>query len=144
MTQVLIVDDQRMPREYMERTITDSQNYEIAGSVSSADLAVTICQRQPVDLILMDVCTAGNKDGIEAAAEIKAKFPKIKILVSTDRVEITQQNNVPFRICFLDICQNLFQHGFCPAVGVCALSLRAFLGITSRPDALSSASFSAC
>ena len=49
-------------------------------------------------------------------------------LVSTDRVEITQQNNVPFRICFLDICQNLFQHGFCPTVGVCALSLRAFLG----------------
>ena len=49
-------------------------------------------------------------------------------LVSTDRVEITQQNNVPFRICFLDICQNLFQHGFRPAVRVCALSLRALLG----------------
>lgn len=89
MTQVLIVDDQRMPREYMEHTITDSQNYEIAGSVSSADLAVTICQRQPVELILMDVCTAGNKDGIEAAAEIKAKFPKIKIIIVTSMVEVS-------------------------------------------------------
>lgn len=89
MIQVLIVDDQRMPREYMERTISDSSNYTIAGSVSSADLAITICQRQHVDLILMDVCTTGNKDGIEAAAEIKAQFPKIKIIVVTSMVEVS-------------------------------------------------------
>lgn len=40
------------------------------------------------DLILMDVCTAGNKDGIEAAAEIKAEFPDIKIIIVTSMVEV--------------------------------------------------------
>ena len=37
----------------------------------------------------MDVCTSGNKDGIEAAAEIKAKFPKIKIIIVTSMVEVS-------------------------------------------------------
>ena len=47
-------------------------------------------------------------------------------LVCTDRVEVTKQDHVPFRICFLDIGQDLFQHPFCPAVWVGAGALRAF------------------
>ena len=39
-------------------------------------------------MILMDVCTAGNRDGIEAAAEIKAKFPNIKIIIVTSMAEV--------------------------------------------------------
>ena len=66
MKRVLIVEDQRMPREHMERTLSDSGNYALAASVNGADIAFAICQQQPVDLILMDVCTMGNKDGIEA------------------------------------------------------------------------------
>ena len=70
MKQVLIVEDQRMPRENMERVISESNNYEFAASVNGADVALAICRRQRIDLVLMDVCTAGNKDGIEAAAEV--------------------------------------------------------------------------
>lgn len=88
MIQVLIVEDQRMPRENMERIIADSGKYELAASISSAELAITKCQRQKIDLILMDVCTAGNKDGIEAANEIKEKFPHIKIIILTSMVEV--------------------------------------------------------
>lgn len=87
MKQVLIVEDQRMPRQYMERMISDSENYALAASISSAALALACCKRQMIDLILMDVCTAGNKDGIEAAAEIKALFPNIKIIVVISIVE---------------------------------------------------------
>ena len=70
MKKILIVEDQRMPRENMERMIAESGRYESAGSISDAGLALARCCRIPVDLILMDVCTAGNRDGIEAAAEI--------------------------------------------------------------------------
>lgn len=89
MIQVLIVEDQRMPRENMEHIIQDSEKYELAASISSAELAITKCQRQHIDLILMDVCTAGNKDGIEAAGEIKGKFPNIKIIIITSMVEVS-------------------------------------------------------
>ncbi|MDD6203763.1 MAG: DNA-binding response regulator, partial [Firmicutes bacterium] len=67
MKRVLIVEDQRMPRENMERTLSDSGKYTLAASVNGADMAFVICRQQPIDLILMDVCTVGNKDGIEAA-----------------------------------------------------------------------------
>ena len=88
MKQVLIVEDQRMPRENMERIISDSTSYELAASISSAELAVIKCQRHHIDLVLMDVCTTGSKDGIDAAAEIKKQFPSIKIIIVTSMVEV--------------------------------------------------------
>lgn len=88
MKQILIVEDQRMPRNYMEHILSDSGRYELAASISSAELAIIKCQRQHIDLILMDVCTAGNKDGIDAAAEIKQQFPQVKIIIVTSMVEI--------------------------------------------------------
>lgn len=87
MKQVLIVEDQRMPRKYMESMISGSKYYALAASISGADVALAYCKRQMIDLILMDVCTSGNKDGIEAAAEIKAAFPNIKIIIVTSMVE---------------------------------------------------------
>lgn len=85
---VLIVEDQRMPRENMEHMIRESGTYEVAGSISSADLALAKCRREQIDLILMDVCTNGNKDGIEAAAEIKAAYPDTKIIIITSMAEV--------------------------------------------------------
>ena len=60
------------------RILLDSGKYKLCASVNGADVALAVCRREKIDLILMDVCTAGNKDGIEAAAEIKAEFPDIK------------------------------------------------------------------
>ena len=88
MKQVLIVEDQRMPRESMERELSASGKYQVAGSLSSAELALPKCRREQIDLVLMDVCTNGNKDGIEAAAEIKEEFPDIKIIIITSMAEV--------------------------------------------------------
>ena len=46
-------------------------------------------------------------------------------LMRTDRIEVAKQNHIPLRICKLNVCQNLLQHGLRPAVRVRALSLRA-------------------
>ena len=89
MKRVLIVEDQRMPRENMERTISESGKYVLAASVNGADVAFVICRQQQIDLVLMDVCTIGSKDGIEAAAEIKAVFPDIKIIIVTSMLEVS-------------------------------------------------------
>ena len=55
MKKILIVEDQRMPRENMERMIAESGRYESAGSISDAGLALARCCRIPVDLILKQV-----------------------------------------------------------------------------------------
>ena len=87
MTKVLVVDDQRIAREYMENVVRSSEGYELAGSLTKADLAATVCRRSAVELVLMDVCTHGRKDGIEAAAELKERFPKLKIIIVTSMPE---------------------------------------------------------
>ena len=87
MIQVLIVEDQRMARENMESIVRSSMRYALSGTISDAGLALSFCARKPIDLILMDVCTLGRKDGISAAAEIKAAFPRIKIIIVTSLPE---------------------------------------------------------
>lgn len=89
MTRVLIVEDQRMAQENMEAIIASGENYRLAGIISNAADAELFCMREPVDLILMDVCTAHDENGIDAAAIIKRKFPKIKIIIVTSMAEHT-------------------------------------------------------
>ena len=87
MTKVLVIDDQRIAREYMENVVQNGTNYELMGSLSKADLAETVCRRSKVDLVLMDVCTHGAKDGIDAAAQLRRLFPELKMIIVTSMVE---------------------------------------------------------
>ena len=42
MTRVLVVDDQRIAREYMENVVRGSEGYELVGSLTKADMAATV------------------------------------------------------------------------------------------------------
>ena len=74
-------------------TVTDSLNssesYTLAGIIPNAADTELFCMRGHVDLILMDVCTARDENGIEACAVIKKKFPNIKIIIVTSMAEHT-------------------------------------------------------
>ncbi|MDD6063024.1 MAG: response regulator transcription factor [Oscillospiraceae bacterium] len=87
MTRVLVVDDQRIAREYMEHIVSEAEDYTLSGSLTDADFAVLYCERNPVDLVLMDVCTRGQQDGIEVAAQLKKRRPAIKIIIVTSMAE---------------------------------------------------------
>ena len=89
MTSVLIVEDQKMAQENMESIIKTSENYTLAGIIPNAADAELFCMRAQVELVLMDVCTARDENGIEACAVIKKKFPKIKVIVITSMAEHT-------------------------------------------------------
>lgn len=71
MTSVLIVEDQRMPRENMEHLVEDSGRYRRVASLSTAEMALAQCAR----------------DGIDVAAEIKARYPETKVIIITSMVE---------------------------------------------------------
>ena len=87
MNRVLIVEDQKMAQENMEAIIQSSENYTLAGIIANAADAELFCMRSGVDLILMDVCTAMNVSGLEAAEKIKSRFPNIKIIIITSQPE---------------------------------------------------------
>ena len=89
MIKVLIVEDQKMAQENMESIIQSSENYALAGVIANAADTELFCLRSSVDLILMDVCTARDENGIEACAVIKRKFPQIKVIIVTSMAEHT-------------------------------------------------------
>ena len=89
MIRVLIVEDQKMAQENMEAIIKASDSYTLAGIIPNAADAELFCMREAVDMILMDVCTLRDENGIDAAAIIKKKFSHIKVIIVTSMAEHT-------------------------------------------------------
>lgn len=87
MIQVLIVEDDPMARQLLEIYIENSDKYTRVQSLESAALAEFYCRANNVDVILMDVCTAMNASGLDAAEKIKKSFPHIKIIIITSQPE---------------------------------------------------------
>lgn len=84
---VLIVEDQDMPRELFEIYIRSSEKFDLVLSISNASAALSVCKNNEVDLILMDVMTELGQSGLNAAEEIKKEFPDIKIIIVTSMPE---------------------------------------------------------
>ena len=82
-TRVMIVEDQRLARQYLELVVNGSEGYELAHSVESAAFADTYVLRGGVDLVLMDVLMADGTDGLEAARRIKTANGQVKVIVIT-------------------------------------------------------------
>ncbi|MCF0150210.1 MAG: response regulator transcription factor, partial [Firmicutes bacterium] len=90
MTNVLIVDDERMVQELFAHYIeAASDRYRLIGTVKDASNALVACLNAGVDLVLMDICTANNESGIAAAAAIKQSYPHIKIIIVTSAPEVS-------------------------------------------------------
>ena len=87
MYNVLIVEDDPMARKLMEIFVSTSDNYNLVPSLDSAAMAELYCMTRRVDLILMDVCTAMDANGIEAAEKLKKKYPETKIIIITSQPE---------------------------------------------------------
>lgn len=84
---VLIVEDQEMPRQLFEIFINSSENFEHAGSISSAGAVLPLLSKLKVNLILMDVMTELGLSGLDTAKEVKEKYPDIKVIIVTSMPE---------------------------------------------------------
>lgn len=86
MTQVLIVEDQKMIRESLENLVAQADDLSPAGSLSCAALAEQYCMRGNIDLILMDVCTEMMRADLSLRKN-KKRFPSIKIIIITSMLD---------------------------------------------------------
>lgn len=89
MYNVMVVEDQAMPRQLFEAFIAMSDKYTLVHSIKNADMADIYCEKSEIDLILMDVCTELNSNGLDAAQRIKQKYPDIKIIIVTSMPEFS-------------------------------------------------------
>jgi len=89
MYNVLIVEDDPMARKLLEIFVATSDQYHLVPSLDSAAMAELYCMTNQVDLILMDVCTAMDANGIEAAEKLKKLYPQVKIIIITSQSTAT-------------------------------------------------------
>ena len=87
MIRVLIVEDQKIMQKYFEYILFQDEEFRHVQTVSDAEEAVKICSYSPVDLVLMDVQTYHNHDGLKAGKAIKEACPYTKILIVTSLVD---------------------------------------------------------
>ena len=87
MTRVLLVEDDPMARQLLEIYMDNSSEYELAGSVESALFAEAFCRSHGAEMVLIDVCTAMNANGIDAAKKIKKNLPAVKVIIITSQPE---------------------------------------------------------
>ncbi|GEM_PF-2262332 len=71
---ILIVEDEHIVALDLQQQV-EKLGYAVVGIASSAQKAIDLAFETDPDLILMDIRLQGDKDGIEAAHEIRAKKP---------------------------------------------------------------------
>jgi len=87
---VLIVEDEFLIAEYFA-IIVGQLGYEVCGLARTADEAVMLAAREKPAVVIMDVRLAGERDGVEAAEEIRAVNPVPIIFVTASRELQTAQ-----------------------------------------------------
>lgn len=84
---IMIVEDQNMPRQLFEIFISENKKYNLVASIDDANEAIKYVEKNKIDLILMDVITKNGASGLVAAEKIKQKYPYIKIIIVTSMPE---------------------------------------------------------
>ena len=80
MTRVLIVDDERnIHTAYRADIQAAADRYELVDTIVSAADAIMVCTAKHIDLVLMDINTAKNENGIEATKRIKKAVRKSRL-----------------------------------------------------------------
>lgn len=85
MVKILIVENDPLAVRFFKMML--EENYEITHVLESAQQALNYCKNNPVDLILMDICTNFNSSGLEVSQQIKQIYPHIKIVIVTSQPE---------------------------------------------------------
>lgn len=82
MIRILVVDDHPVVREGLVALLEDEPDFQVAGSVGSAEEALTLGAQLRPDVILLDLELPGM-DGVDAIPQLAASTPEARILVLT-------------------------------------------------------------
>jgi DNA-binding response OmpR family regulator len=70
---ILVVEDEWFIAMETEAVLHDG-GYSVIGTAATAEDAVAIAGRERPDLVVMDIRLRGDRDGIDAALEIRSRF----------------------------------------------------------------------
>lgn len=88
MIKILIIDDVALFTDMMKCTLEQEKDFKVIGTDIDAKNALKLCKELSPDVVLMDICTFNNSDGIYYGGLIKAEMPNIKLIAMTSVPEL--------------------------------------------------------
>jgi DNA-binding NarL/FixJ family response regulator len=79
-TQILLVDDHPVVRDGLTTIINHQRDLNVCGGADDAHQALKAISELKPDIVVVDI-SLKNSDGIELTKSIKAKYPKLRVLV---------------------------------------------------------------
>ncbi len=77
---ILIVDDHPIVRDGLISLINHENNLYVCGGTGEAQQALKLITELKPDVVIVDI-TLGDSDGIELTKDIKARYPKLPVIV---------------------------------------------------------------
>ena len=98
---VLVVDDLPAFRRTLRNVVAVCKRFELVGEASSGEEAISVVERQPVDLVLMDVKMPGI-GGIAAADRLRRCHPNVVVVL----LSVTPEHALPADLltCGAEFC----------------------------------------
>ena len=80
--QIIIADDHPIIRKGIKKILDEDPDLEVVGEAGDGQEVLELLEKAQPDLILLDI-QMPRMDGLEAAQEIKARYPQVKLLIIT-------------------------------------------------------------
>lgn len=92
MFKIIVIDDHILLRDMIVDTLNAEDDLEVVGLSDDAKDALDLCKKLCPDVLLMDICTANNSNGIFFAKTIKENFSNIRIIIMTGVLDVNFVN----------------------------------------------------
>ena len=92
MYNIVIVEDHKLLRDMIKDSLENEEVFNVVATLSDAKDVFEVCKEYKPDLVLMDICTENNSNGIAYSKILKETFPEIKIIIMTGIMDINFVN----------------------------------------------------
>ena len=93
----LIVEDETLIAEELKERLS-RLGFSVIAAVATADEGIAIATREHPDLVLMDIRLKGDKDGVQAAREIREQVdvPIVYLTAHSDRLTLERVKSTEY------------------------------------------------
>ena len=88
MIQIVVIDDHILLRDMIVDTLNSESDFKVVGVSDDAKNSIDLCKELKPDILIMDVCTANNSNGVSYGKLVKENYPDIKIIIMTGVLDV--------------------------------------------------------